>query len=44
MGANCFGCPAQHKKKPKYATEPDDTADFEPNKLNYRLRKLNFKG
>lgn len=44
MGANCLGCPSQIKKKPKYSVEPSDTSEYNPTKLNYKLRKLNFKG
>lgn len=43
MGASCIGCPIAHKKKPKYSIEPEDTPDFDPEKLTYRLRKLDFK-
>jgi hypothetical protein len=44
MGASCVGCPMTQKKKPRYSIEPDDTSDFNPEKLSYRLRKLDFKG
>jgi hypothetical protein len=44
MGASCLRCPITPKKKPKYSIEPEDTSEFHPEKLTYRLRKLDFKG
>lgn len=44
MGANCLGCGQMNKKKAKYSIQPEDTSDYNPDKLSYQLRKLDFKG